>query len=121
MFPFGETLDYTPPKEMSIEAIAKREGRTPEEVAYDALISDEGRNFLYCPAGVYSLPYRVTLTDTEIFVNSKLRKLQHELERGDAQAPERDRRIVGRRRPRRNDHGRVVPRESFLVLLQSRF
>ena len=48
MFPFGDPPDYTPAKESSIAAIAGREGRTPEAVAYDMLLADEGRSFIYC-------------------------------------------------------------------------
>jgi N-acyl-D-aspartate/D-glutamate deacylase len=49
MFPFREPLDYAPPREHSIEAIAAREGRTPPEVAYDMLLEDDGRNFIFAP------------------------------------------------------------------------
>ena len=48
MFPFGDPPDYTPSKESSIAAQAAREGRAPEEVAYDMLLADEGRSFIYC-------------------------------------------------------------------------
>jgi N-acyl-D-aspartate/D-glutamate deacylase len=48
MFPFGDPPDYTPAKEASIAAQAAREGRTPEEVAYDLLLADEGHGFIYC-------------------------------------------------------------------------
>ena len=54
MFPFGDPPDYTPPKENSIAAIAAREGRTPEEVAYDMLLADEGRSFLFAPLTNYA-------------------------------------------------------------------
>jgi N-acyl-D-aspartate/D-glutamate deacylase len=37
MFPFGDPPDYAPPREASLEAQAAREGRSPEEVAYDLL------------------------------------------------------------------------------------
>jgi N-acyl-D-aspartate/D-glutamate deacylase len=47
MFRFTNPLNYTPAKEDSISAIAVREGRTPEEVAYDILIEDEGRGFIF--------------------------------------------------------------------------
>jgi N-acyl-D-aspartate/D-glutamate deacylase len=47
MFRFTNPLNYTPAKEDSITAIAAREGRTPEEVAYDILIEDEGRGFIF--------------------------------------------------------------------------
>jgi N-acyl-D-aspartate/D-glutamate deacylase len=48
MFPFGDPPDYTPSRDSSIAAIAAREGRSPEEVAYDMLLADEGRSFIYC-------------------------------------------------------------------------
>ena len=47
MFRFAHPLNYTPPKDQSVAAIAQREGRTPEDVAYDLLIEDGGRNFLF--------------------------------------------------------------------------
>ena len=47
MFRFTNPLNYTPSKEDSISAIAAREGRTPEEIAYDILIEDEGRGFIF--------------------------------------------------------------------------
>jgi N-acyl-D-aspartate/D-glutamate deacylase len=47
MFRFTDPLNYTPAREDSIEAIAAREGRTPQDVAYDMLIEDEGRGFIF--------------------------------------------------------------------------
>ena len=47
MFRFADPLNYTPAREDSITAIAAREGRTPEDVAYDMLIEDGGRNFIF--------------------------------------------------------------------------
>jgi N-acyl-D-aspartate/D-glutamate deacylase len=47
MFRFVNPLNYTPAKEDSIAAIAAREGRTPQEVAYDILIEDGGRGFIF--------------------------------------------------------------------------
>jgi N-acyl-D-aspartate/D-glutamate deacylase len=49
MFPFGDPPDYAPPREASIEARAAREGRKPEEVAYDFLAESDGSNFLFAP------------------------------------------------------------------------
>jgi N-acyl-D-aspartate/D-glutamate deacylase len=48
MFPFGDPPDYTPPRESSIAAQAAREGRSAEEVAYDMILDDKGRNFIFC-------------------------------------------------------------------------
>lgn len=49
MFRFGNPPNYLPKAEDSIEAMARREGRPAADVAYDVLIEDEGRNFLYTP------------------------------------------------------------------------
>ncbi len=49
MFPFGDPPDYAPPREASIAAIAAREGRSAEEVAYDILTANDGANFIFAP------------------------------------------------------------------------
>ena len=49
MFRFGNPPNYLPKEGQSVAAIAAREGRTAPEVAYDILIEDGGRNFLYTP------------------------------------------------------------------------
>jgi N-acyl-D-aspartate/D-glutamate deacylase len=49
MFRFGNPPNYLPKEDQSVAAIAAREGRTAPEVAYDILIEDGGRNFLYTP------------------------------------------------------------------------
>lgn len=46
MFPFGDPPEYEPSKETSIASIANKLGVTPEEVAYDLLLNDEGRSFI---------------------------------------------------------------------------
>ncbi|MBV8972895.1 MAG: amidohydrolase family protein [Sphingomonadaceae bacterium] len=48
-FPLGDAPDYEPTPDMSIAAIAEREGRDPAEVAYDTMMADEGRGFIYLP------------------------------------------------------------------------
>ena len=47
MFHFSDPLNYTPSRDDSITAIAERTGKTPEEVAYDMLIADDGRGFIF--------------------------------------------------------------------------
>jgi N-acyl-D-aspartate/D-glutamate deacylase len=49
MFPFGDPPDYAPPRDASIAAIAAREARTAEEVAYDLLTADDGLGFIFAP------------------------------------------------------------------------
>ncbi|MBC7496727.1 MAG: amidohydrolase family protein [Sphingomonadaceae bacterium] len=48
-FPLGDEPDYEPTPDMSIAAIAAREGRSPEDVAYDLMLADDGRGFIYLP------------------------------------------------------------------------
>src|SRR5690349_3626412 len=45
----GNPPDYEQPKENALGAQAKRMGKQPEELAYDAMLSDEGRGMLYVP------------------------------------------------------------------------
>ena len=47
MFRFTNPLNYTPAREDSISAIAAREGKTEQEVAYDILIEDGGKGFIF--------------------------------------------------------------------------
>ncbi len=53
-FILGDDPDYEPAADASIAAIAAREGRAPQEVAYDAMMADEGRGFLYLPVLNYA-------------------------------------------------------------------
>jgi N-acyl-D-aspartate/D-glutamate deacylase len=70
MFPFGDPPDYEPPQSQSVEAIAAREGRTAEDVAYDMLVGDGGRNFLFTPLTNYAHynlePCREALEDRNV-------------------------------------------------------
>ena len=54
LFPLGARPDYEPDYEKSIEAIAKREGRSPEEVLYDRMLDQDGRELLLFPLLNYS-------------------------------------------------------------------
>ncbi len=54
MFKLGDPPDYEPPESESIAAIAAREGRTPDEVAYDYLAEDPA-HFLFFPVTGYNV------------------------------------------------------------------
>ncbi len=49
MFRFGNPPNYMPKREDSVAAQAERQGRTAPDVAYEILIEDGGRNFIYAP------------------------------------------------------------------------
>jgi N-acyl-D-aspartate/D-glutamate deacylase len=65
MFRFGNPPNYLPRREDSLAAIAAREGRRPEEVAYDALLEDEGEAFIYTPLGNYAY-YDLSMSETSL-------------------------------------------------------
>ena len=54
MYPLGDPPDYEPKAENSVAARAAREGRSPEEVAYDLLIERNGKAILYLPVTNYA-------------------------------------------------------------------
>ncbi len=54
MFPFGDPPDYEPSADQSVAARAAREGRSPDEVAYDLLMERDGRGILYLPVTNYA-------------------------------------------------------------------
>jgi N-acyl-D-aspartate/D-glutamate deacylase len=54
MYPLGDPPDYEPKAESSIAARAAREGRSPEEVAYDLLLERDGKGILYLPVTNYA-------------------------------------------------------------------
>jgi N-acyl-D-aspartate/D-glutamate deacylase len=49
MYLLGNPPDYEQPSENTLGARAHREGRQPEELAYDAMLIDDGRGMLYVP------------------------------------------------------------------------
>jgi N-acyl-D-aspartate/D-glutamate deacylase len=54
IFPLGDPPDYEPPSSASIEAVAAREGRSPQEVALDWLLEQDGKAFLFAPLASYA-------------------------------------------------------------------
>jgi len=49
MYLLGDPPDYEQPPENALGAQARRRGCKPEELAYDAMLSDQGRGMLYVP------------------------------------------------------------------------
>jgi N-acyl-D-aspartate/D-glutamate deacylase len=45
----GDPPDYEQPRENALGPQARQQGKLPEELAYDAMLSDEGRGMLYVP------------------------------------------------------------------------
>ena len=54
MFGFTDPPNYAPPQSASIDAIAAREGRTAEDVAYDMLLQQDGRAYIFAPLVNYA-------------------------------------------------------------------
>jgi len=54
IYAFGNPPNYEPPPELAISAIAQQRGQTPAETAYDMLLDDNGRAFLFAPFANYA-------------------------------------------------------------------
>jgi N-acyl-D-aspartate/D-glutamate deacylase len=54
IFPLGNPPNYEPPRETAIASIAEREGRPAQDIAYDMLLGDQGRAFLFMPFANYA-------------------------------------------------------------------
>jgi N-acyl-D-aspartate/D-glutamate deacylase len=54
MFPLCDPPNYEPPKESSIAAMAERSNRTPSEIAYDLILENDGKAFLFSPFANYA-------------------------------------------------------------------
>jgi N-acyl-D-aspartate/D-glutamate deacylase len=49
LFPLGDPPDYEPPRERSVTALARAQGRSTDEVLYDLMLQREGTELLYLP------------------------------------------------------------------------
>ncbi len=54
IFPLGDPPDYEPAREQSIAGIAESQGRSADEVLYEYMLRDEGRELLLLPFFNYS-------------------------------------------------------------------
>ncbi len=54
MYRFGSPPEYNPRKEKSIESMAGQENKTSEELAYEILLENNGKNFIYAPLVNYT-------------------------------------------------------------------
>ena len=54
MYPMDEEQDYEPSQDKSAASIAKREGKDPRAVVYDAMLEQDGTGLVYFPLFGYS-------------------------------------------------------------------
>lgn len=54
MYRFENPPNYTPDTNNSLQAIADRAGRRPDDVAYDVLLEDDGMGFVHVPFANYA-------------------------------------------------------------------
>jgi N-acyl-D-aspartate/D-glutamate deacylase len=53
MYKMSDPPDYEPNPDCSIAALAAKTGRSPEDIAYDAIIDDDGHGLIYQPFNNY--------------------------------------------------------------------
>ena len=70
IFPLGDPPDYEPSADKSIAAIAARTNRSPQDVAYDLLLENEGKTILYRPLSNYAYGDLETVRDMITHPNS---------------------------------------------------
>jgi len=56
-FIMGDPIDYEPRAETSVLERAKLEGKTPQEIIYDALLENDGRAIIYMPLAYRSYSF----------------------------------------------------------------
>ncbi len=54
IYSFGDPPNYEPPADQAVTAIAQRLGLSPAEAAFDLMLADEGRAFLFAPFANYA-------------------------------------------------------------------
>jgi N-acyl-D-aspartate/D-glutamate deacylase len=54
IFPLGDPPNYEPPQDTSLAAMAARGNREAQDIAYDMLLEDDGRAFLFLPFANYT-------------------------------------------------------------------
>jgi N-acyl-D-aspartate/D-glutamate deacylase len=54
IFPLGDPPDYEPPQSQALANVAARRGISAVELAYDMLLENEGRSFLFMPFANYA-------------------------------------------------------------------
>ncbi|WP_374528840.1 amidohydrolase family protein [Novosphingobium sp.] len=68
IFPLGDPPNYEPGEETSLANQARREGRSANEVAYDLMIANDGRDFMLLPFANYA---HFNLDDTGEMLGAK--------------------------------------------------
>jgi N-acyl-D-aspartate/D-glutamate deacylase len=53
IFPLGDPPDYEPAPSLSVDAVAEREGRPPQELVLDWLLDRDGKALLFAPLASY--------------------------------------------------------------------